>query len=159
MNLKNTKITDILSLLVFTLLALCMLAVLLCAAGIYQDTVEQGRQSHERSVALHYISTRLHQADGQHVSVEDFQGCRALSIREEINGKSYLTRVYCYEGWLCELYAAEKAKLGPESGEKLVPAEGLDFTLEDGLLSVSLSQHGRERQTLLYLRSGEEGMA
>ena len=58
-----------------------------------------------------------------------------MAIREEIDGISYVTRVYFYEGFLRELFSAESAALAPGDGEKIMPAESLDFQIDDDLLT------------------------
>ena len=68
----------------------------------------------------------------------DFEGCDALVIREEVGSRVYLTRIYCYDGWLRELYAAESARLHPADGEKILEAEEMTLSLEAGLLRAEM---------------------
>ena len=131
---KNaSKITDLLALTVFAAFAVCLLIVLLFGAQLYQNLVQRGEESFRQSTATQYLRTRVQQAE--HISLSDFQGCEALAIREEIDGISYVTRVYFYEGFLRELFSAESAALAPGDGEKIMPAESLDFQIDDDLLT------------------------
>ena len=148
---KYTKITDLMALTVFAVFALCVLAVLLYGAGVYQNLVRCGEDSFEARTAAQYVATRVRQAES--VTVADFEGCEALVIPEEIDGAHYVTRVYCYDGYIRELFCAENAHLSPGDGEKIMPADSLHFSVEDGLLAASVN----DRQVLLHLRSeGEE---
>ena len=76
-----------------------------------------------------------------------------MIIPEKIDGNTYLTRVYVYDGYVRELYCAENAVLLPADGEKVLRADRLHFELEDGLLTVSLD--GRQ----LYLDLHGKGAA
>lgn len=144
-------------LLVFCGLALCLLMTLLMGARIYRKVTLQAEVDNHRRTASQYMANRVRQADSAGmVSVEDFAGVSALTIRETINGTRYLTRIYCYDGWLCELFSAESSYLSPEDGEQLIPAEALSFALEDGFLTAQVRHSDDSSQTLtLYLRSGE----
>lgn len=152
MKKKFTKITDLMALLVFAAFAVCVLLVLLYGADGYQNLVQRGEESFQLRTATQYVATRVRQAES--VAVADFEGCEALTIREQIDGSVYVTRVYCYGGYMRELFCAENAALPPETGEKIMPAENLHFAIEDGLLTASVDG----QQVILQLR-GKEGVA
>lgn len=152
MKQNPSKLTDVLTLLTVTVLALCMLLVLLSGAGVYRNLVDSAREQYARRTAVRYLTTRVRQAEA--VAVEDFQGCCALVIREETDGEAYLTRVYCHDGAIRELYSPETARLAPADGEMIVEAEELSFEQTGNLLTVCL---GAER-LMLYLPAGEEGL-
>lgn len=146
---KRTKLTDLLAILVFVAFTLCVLLVLLFGAKVYRGLVGRGEESFRARTAAQYVTTRVHQAE--RVSVADFEGCQALVIPEEIDGAIYLTRVYCYDGYIRELFSGENAALSPEDGEKILPGASLIFSIEDNLLIVRLE----EQEISLYLRGKE----
>lgn len=145
---RTTKFTGFLAFLVFFTFALCVLLVLLTGAGVYRKLVRRGEESFEGRTAVQYIATRVRQAEA--VSVEDFQGAPALVLGETIGEERYVTRVYCYEGHLRELFSAETAALSPEDGEAVLPLDSATFTLEDNLLRVEAGA----RELYLHLREG-----
>lgn len=146
---KTSRTTGLLALLVFLLFALCLLLVLLTGAGVYRGLVRRGEERYAARTMVQYIATRVRQAGD--VAVEEFGGCKALVFPETIGGETYLTRVYCYEGWLMELFSADGADLSPEDGERLLEGETVHFHLEEKLLTVRAGE-----QTLyLHLREGE----
>lgn len=147
---QTSKIQSFLALMVFTVYALCILAVLLTGAGVYRDLVHSGGESYESRTAVQYVATRVRQA--QTVTVEDFGGCQALTLSEKIGEETYVTRVYCHEGYLRELYCAANAELSPEDGEKVMEAESLQFSLEEGLLTARIDS----RTLVLHLPGGKE---
>ena len=134
---KNvSKITDLMALTVFAVFAVCVLMVLLCGARVYQKLADGGADTFERRTAAQYISTRVRQAET--IAVTDFEGIPALTVYERTGGAVYVTRVYCRDGYIRELYCAENAALPPETGEKILPAEELRFSVEGDLLRVFL---------------------
>lgn len=154
---KQSKITDLMALLVFCVFAVCVLAVLLTGAEVYQKLVDRGERCYDARTAAQYVATRVRQADQTgSVAVEDFGGVEALVLREEINGKAYLTRVYCYDGFIRELFTGEDGKFSPEDGEKLLAAETISFSREGQLVSAVITlSDGTVREVTVYLRSGE----
>ena len=152
MKKKFTKITDLTALLVFAAFAVCVLLVLLYGAKSYRNMVRRGEESFHKRTATQYVSMRVRQA--QNVTVTDFEGCPSLTICEQIDGVNYVTRLYCCDGYLRELFCAETASLLPEAGEKIMPAESLQLSVEDSLLTATVDG----QTVLLDLRGKEEGL-
>ena len=146
---KRTKMTDLLALLVFALFAVCVLAVLLTGAKVYRNVVDRGEAQFETRTTVQYVTMHVRQAEA--VEVTDFEGCDALTIPQTIDGEVYLTRIYCYEGFLRELFCAENAALSPDDGEKILPAESLHLSVEGRLLTIRID----DQEIFLHL-SGKE---
>ena len=133
---KSWKITDLLAMTVFAVFALCVLLVLLSGAKVYRGVTERGEESDTARTAVRYLTTRIRQAES--VAVGDFEGCRTLLIPEQIDGTTYVTRLYVHDGYLRELYSVEKGAFLPADGEKVLPAAQWDVTLEQNLLTIRL---------------------
>ena len=133
--------------------AVCVLIVLLTGAKAYRGLTERDRAAYDRRTCVQYIATKVRQGDVEGgVTVEPFGDTAALCMRQY----GFVTRVYCYDGWLMEMYTFEDAELTPQDGEKVMPLSGLSFDLEDGLLTVELQSGEGVTDTLrLALRSGE----
>lgn len=144
----------LIALLLFGVFAACVLAVLLTGANAYQRLVRRDQAAYERRTCAQYIAARVRQADRDgEVQVSGFEGVQALVLGQ---GNEYITRLYFLDGWLMELYAAADAGLAPEDGAPVLEIEGLELSLEDGLLTAEIGVPGGMRDTLrLSLRSGE----
>lgn len=149
MKKKVSSITDVLALTVFAVFAVCVLVVVLYGARSYQSLVRRSEESFASRTAAQYVATRVRQAE--RVTVTDFEGCDALTITEEIDGAPYLTRVYCCDGYLRELFSAETALLSPQDGEKVMPAESMQLALDRGILIATVDG----RQIILQLQGKE----
>lgn len=151
------NIAGLAALLLFGVFAVCILFVLLTGADTYQRLAERDQSAYSQRTVAQYIATRVRQADGlDQVSVSDFGGLDALVLTEEIGGELYQTRVYCYGGTIRELFTLDVDGFAPEDGEKILPAEGLDLTLDGQVLTVVITNaDGTVQELTLYLRSGE----
>lgn len=151
-------IDGLIALLLFGVFAVCVLAVLLTGADAYHRLTRRDQAAFDRRTGIQYVAARVRQGDGAGaVTVESFDGGDALLLGA---GEEYVTRIYCYDGYLMELFCAASDPLGPDAGERIIEAEALELSLEDGLLSVTLTSAGGEDSTLLLsLRSGEGAAA
>lgn len=147
------QLDGLIALLLFGVFAVCVLAVLLTGADAYRRLTGRDQAAYDSRICVQYIATKVRQED--RVAVEDFGGASALVL----GAGEYVTRVYCHDGYLMELYAAaDDGDLAPEDGERVVEAGGLDLSLEEGLLTVSVCDSRGDWDTLLLsLRSGEGG--
>lgn len=159
----------------FGVFAGCVLAVLLTGAGSYRRLVARDAAAFSRRTAVQYIAAKVRQADaaapdgrcgvfvGAFAAGEPSGGVSAgtgdtLFLEETVDGASYYTRIYYYDGYIRELYTAASAAAAPEDGEKVLDARALAFTLKDGLLSVTAAEESGGTAALsLELRSGEAG--
>ena len=144
------------ALLLFGVFAVCVAMVLLIGADAYRRLVARDEAAHDRRTCMQYVATRVRQAERpDRISVEEFGGVEALVLADS---EGCVTRVYYYDGHLMELYTNAENVLSPEAGEQVMEACGLTFSLEDGLLTVTMIDTEGEQSTLrLSLHSGEEG--
>ena len=151
------KADTVLVLLLFGVFAVCILSVLLTSADAYRRLADRDEMSYDRRVASQYLSTRVRQGDvSGSVAVESFDGVDTLVLREEIDGAAYETRVYCYDGYLRELFAESGVDFAAEDGEKILAAESMTLELEEQTITAEITDPTGQVQTLtLYLRSGE----
>ena len=154
---NKRKMDSVLVWLLFGVFAACILAVLLTGAEVYQRLSRRDQTGYEERTASQYLATRVRQADRLGgVEAGSYQGLDALILTEEVDGAVYKTRVYCYDGYLRELFAAADWEGSPEDGEKILEADGLTIKRDGRLLTAELTDsEGKPRQIKLYLRSGE----
>ena len=158
---KQLKMGSLLALMVFGVFAACLLFLLLTGADAYQKMRQRDTATYESRTAVQYMTTRVRQADrAESITTEVFDGLDALVLREGIDGETYETKLYCYDGWLTELYAAADSDLSPADGEKILELRELELSLQDGLLQAKLIlPDGREESLSLQLRSGREAVS
>lgn len=156
MNREKTEhhLDGLMALILFGVFAVCLLIVLFTGAATYRRLTERDQRAYDRRTCTQYLAARVTGADTLNtVTVEEFGGTQALVLTD---GEGYLTRIYYYDGYLMELYAAAGEALQPEDGEKTVAAGGLQLSLDEGLLTATVVSTEGDTSTLhLALRSGE----
>ncbi len=145
----------ILTLVLFAVLAVSMILVLLTGTGVYKRLTVRGKESYETRTVPLYIATKVRQSDCTGgVIAEQREGIDVLRLNEWIDGVCYVTRIYCYEGYVREWFAAEDVFFEPSAGEKIVPAEEIDVSVEEGCLYITVRQeNGVSSEQMLTLRS------
>ena len=145
------------ALMIFGAFVVCVFIVIISGADLYKKLIDKDTDSFNMRTVGQYITTRIHQADSYAgVSVEDFCGTDAVVITEQIDGDMYKTWLYCYDGYLMELFGMDDIMLMPEDGEAVLKAEDIKFSLEDDLLKADISvKEGESYEVCVYIRSGE----
>ena len=128
--IRKSDMSGILVLLVFAVFMVSVLFVLLTGADVVQTLTQRDQDSFDRRTAAQYVTTRVRQADSSGmVAVREFGDGNALVLSEEIQGAVFETTVYCYDGYLRELFVEEGLWMDPEFGEKILPMQS--FHVED----------------------------
>lgn len=154
---NKRKADNLLVLLLFAVFAVCILSILLTSADVYKRLSSRDQHSYDRRTAAHYLTTRVRQADRLgDVKIQSFEGQDALVFTETVDGTVYETLVYCYDGYLRELFVAAGGDFLPEDGEEVLAAQSLSICQNGRLLDMELTSPSGEAQSLcLYLRSGK----
>ena len=154
---KPKRINSLMALMIFGAFVVCVFIVIISGADLYKKLIDKDTDSFNMRTVGQYITTRIHQADSYAgVSIEDFCGTDAVVITEQIDGDMYKTWLYCYDGYLMELFGMDDIMLMPEDGEAVLKAEDIKFSLEDDLLKADISvKEGESYEVCVYIRSGE----
>jgi len=161
---KKNSMSSVAPLLLFAIFATCIVMVLLSGANIYQKLVNRDQASYQHRTTAQYITTRVRQSDCADVAfIGDFSDLsgseegNTLFLCEILGGRTFFTRIYCHEGYVRELFSEAGVEFIPADGEKLLEANDLYFSMEDGLLTVSIEHaDGLKETVVLSLHSGKE---
>ncbi len=146
---SRTRLSGLVPLLLFAVLAVSVLTVLMTGAEQYGKLTDRDQCTFVTRTAGQYVRTKLRQSGGE-IGVEDFNGSPAIAIRENLNDFACVTWLYCWDGYLRELFTLEGEVMSPDAGEKLLEMEALDAAMTDGLLTITLTDSDGGRQTILY---------
>ena len=159
-NTTKHHMDGLLVLLLFGVFAVCILSVLLTGARVNRALAARDSAAYDLRTASQYLSTKVRQSAGADaLRVEPFGDTTALVLEEYYDGDCYLTRIYCHDGYLRELFSAEDDEMTPSDGEPVLPAQALDLRLEEGLLRTTLNTGDGAPITLLLHPRGGEGAA
>lgn len=156
--MKKNHLSGVLVLLVFAVFGVSVLLVLLTGADVVQTLSERDRQSYDRRTALQYITTRVRQADERGmVSVRNEEETDVLVLGEDIEGYRYETLVYCYDGYLRELFVEAGLEMDLEFGELILPVQALSLAHEGTHIRAGLTFEDGETRSLILALRGERG--
>ena len=156
-NLKTRKgnVDVLAALLLLCAFAICILSVLMAGTRIYRDLTARDQTVYEDTVRSLYISTKLAQAkNGDAIGVED-DSC--ITILSELGGGRYITRIYCYDGWIRELFTKEDYDWSPKDGEKVSRADYLKAVINDGILKVTIGKVSKDIYNGAVTHEGKVG--
>ena len=157
--IKKADASSVAPLFLFTLFAISAVFVLLGGVRIYKTMLERDRASFERRTVSQYLVTRMRQSDslggcyiGDFDSLEPQSAGDTLFYREVIEGEEYLTRIYCHEGYLCELFSSADGGFSKSDGERVIPVLSLSFKNENGLPSYNAAGRALEVSPAEYMK-------
>ena len=128
---KDSKFDLLAVLLLLCVFSVLVLSLLRTGARTYKGITYDGRAAIEQQTDALYITKRIAQAPAGVYAVED-GGVSCLRFPETIGGERYVTRIYCHDGWVKELFSAEDVPFDPSSGEKVIKAESMQVRWEYG---------------------------
>lgn len=154
---EKRSISGLAALVLLGVFAAGILSALLSGASAYQRLTVRDAESYDSRTCVQYLATKIRQAPAREsIALSDFGDGDSLCITETIEGDAYQTQIYCYDGWLMELFTVKDAGLAPEDGEKILPAESLTLSATGGLLQAEIVDgNGRRNPVILALRGGE----
>ena len=153
---KNGSLSGLVALLTFVLFAISILFVLLNGAGIYRRLTERDQRSYDNRTCVQYLATKVRQAPSPTaVSADTFEDVDSLLIYQDIEDSVFVTRIYCYENWLMELFTIADGDFYPEDGEKILPLNALEISQDGEVFTFVLTDtEGNTQQLTMSVRGG-----
>ena len=130
------------------LFALMSTLMVLLGAQMYHATVDRSQYNNVNRVMGAYVRSMVRSLDSGEVSVEEPGGIPAVALKETWEGEQYVTWIYQYDGALYEQYTDMEDEFNPERGTEICAANSLSAELEDGLLTVHLTNGSDEPCTV-----------
>lgn len=148
---EKIHIDFLIGVLVFGIFAVGIIAALLAGAGAYKRLTQRDSAAYDCRICTSYLTTKVRAADPENISFVEKGAPEggALRISETIDGEEYVSYIYCYNGWICELYTAGEFEPEYEFGEKLLEIKSLDMEFEEGIFSADIVTSGGEARHLL----------
>ena len=155
--LKNGSLSGLVALLTFVLFAISILFVLLNGAGVYRRLTQRDQYSYDSRTCAQYAATKIRQAPSPAaISTDTFGTVDSLRISQDIEGLEFVTRIYCYENWLMEIFTLADGDFFPEDGEKILPLSSLSVSQDGSVFSFILTDtEGNTQHLTISARGGD----
>lgn len=165
MNYRKTgrKIESIFTLLLLAIFAGAVLLILLLGVRSYRSLADRVDSAYQERTCVQYVAAKVRHNDiNGNIFVDDFSdesSISALFLTQVVDDELYYTRIYYYNGYVCELFSLADETLLPEDGNNVLACSGLDFLLGGKLLEISATDNnGHVTNLTLGLRSSGEAM-
>ena len=137
---RTQKIDTIFVLVIFCIFAASVLVSLMFGGSIYKNMTDKINKTYDENICLSYIWMKVKNTDVvDGVYIDTFHDLPVLCLDEIFYGITYQTRIYLYDGWVCELFSELGLEFYPDAGMQIMKAEFLDFeNLENGLVKVTV---------------------
>lgn len=121
---REHTMDSLFSFVLFGLFVLMLMLMLLFSSKAYQASVRGLDENNNLRTSMAYLTTKIRQHNEQgSLSIVDFQGMEALSLRDTISGKEYITYIYLDGEDLKELFTASSASPSPFMGTTIASLE------------------------------------
>jgi hypothetical protein len=140
------------------LFAISSLTLTLIGTRVYRRVTVDASDNSDSQMVLSYLCNKIRTFDSQgSVVLTERDGLPVLCLYEIIEGETYETSVYAYQGALWERFVpADGDEFNPEDGQQLVDVQSLRFTLlsPDLLEATVVMPNGDTRALHMALRAG-----
>ncbi len=139
---------------IFVFVLLGMFAVMstllvLLGAQMYRGTVSHSEETGQVRVLTSYVRSMVRAQDQEGaVGIEQYGDRTVLALHEDLGTESYVTWLYEYEGNLYEQFTDSGREFSPASGTAICPAGSFEPVLEDGLLTIGMTDADGEDCTV-----------
>ena len=118
-----------------------LLLSLATGASVYRRVADRVEESSQARVSLSYVTARLHGYDERGMAeAGTFGDGGAVFLYEDLDGLTYETILYVYDGYLMEMLCEKDWESDPEFGEIVSPAQALKIAQPaPGLLRMELT--------------------
>lgn len=131
------------------LFALMSTLMVLLGAQMYRGTVDKSSGNNDFRVLSAYVRSMVRAEDSADaVSVSEFDGVRALAMKETIDDESYVTWIYAWDGMLYEQFTDEGYDFDPLGGTEICAVERFEPEVKDGLVTARITDAEGETCTV-----------
>ena len=131
------------------LFAVMSTLMVLLGAQMYRNTVDHTTVNNEDRVLSAYVRSMIRAEDAiGAMEVGEYDGVKTLAMREDLDGERFVTWLYCYEDELYEWFTSDDEEFSPESGTAICPARSFEPSLENGLLTVQMTNAKGGQETV-----------
>lgn len=146
--MKHRSVQTMACALVLLLYLAVSAVALLGGVRTWQRTERQMESHFSVQTPLAYLAGKARQSE-RFYAQPFADGTEALALISKWDGQTYITRLYCYDGALYELFTPEQVVLTPADGVRLMEGGELAFDEAEHALRVTYTAADGGSQTLL----------
>lgn len=156
LNSNTPKIDTVFVMVLFTLFSLTSFVLILIGVKQYKVTADTMSSNYELRTVTSYLSEKVRQNDCSNgIIATRIDGIPAIALTSQIDGETYYTYVYYYDGYIRELFVSRDAVFSIDTGQKIVKLSHFEiFPEEYGVIRVTVGiSDGSSRTIYLSTKS------
>lgn len=148
--LRTHRVPGVFVFVLIGLFAVMSLTLSLIGLRVYHSVTDTADANSDSQMLLSYLGNKVHAHDtAGGVTVAQQDGLSTLRFLETLEGETYVTTVYAYQGAVWERLAPVSEAFEPDNGERLIAAETLQFAqLSPSLIEATVVLTGGEARTM-----------
>ena len=131
--------------------------IIAIGASVYRQTVDTMSENYSLRTSYSYITEKIRRSDTEAgVEAGRIGDSPSLLLHSNIDGISYTTYLYYYEGSLMEMFVRSDMEFSEEKGTPIMEISGLKFAPSEDKKTVHIEiteADGTRRTVLVKLRS------
>ncbi len=158
-NRQRHSVSSLFTLILLLMFAFSTLSMVLLGSRIYRNGVSYLNRNYTTRTAVAYVTEKIRQHDEkEHVLLSELDGIPALLMKDDIEGETFLTYIYFYDGALRELYVRSSSEPSPDMGSRIVALDDFSVTVspdfQDTLLIHAAGEGGHSLEASVHINSG-----
>lgn len=157
---EHRHMIDILFVLsLFCVFAASSVLLILFGVDIYKKTVHQMDTNYTSRTSIAYITEKIRQSDtANSILITTQDDIQVLMLTNNIDGITYATSLYEYDGYLYELFARTDIELPLDAGQPVMELQQLSFSqISPNILEIRFTDSTAKEQTIyVSMHSGME---
>lgn len=146
--------------LLIGLFALASITLAVIGTRVYREVTAAASNNNDSQMLLSYLSNKVRAFDEDgSVQITNQGGISTLHLSETLEGVSYETTIYCWQGEVWERFAPAEAPFAPQDAAQLTQANSLTFAMiGESLIEATIEMHNGDSHTLhMALRANAMG--
>ena len=163
-NRQRHSISGLFTLILLLMFAFSTLSLVLLGSRIYRNGISFLNRNYTTRTAVAYVTEKIRQHDEEDcVFLSELDGIPALLLKDEIDGDTFFTYIYFYDGALRELFMRSSSDPSPDMGSRIVVLDDFSVTaspeLQDTLLIRAAGGEGHSLEASVYVAAGLSSFA
>lgn len=132
------------------LFAVCSVTLIIFGADVYQKLGNRMESNYESRTSIAFFFEKFRQNDSyDDIRISEWNNTQTIEMFSYIDECIYVTRLYEYDGYLCELFSNNEIDLPLEAGQKIMEINELQLeTIHDNLFLISFSDINNNNYSL-----------
>ena len=124
------------------------LLVLFGAQAYRATTARTATHGDERTIYAYMLNSLRGDDEMGMVRPRTEDGIDMVAVSYDFDGDLYEKRIYCYDGYLRELFTSAENEFDPAGGEKVCEAQSLKAQMDGSLLTVEITDANGKTHTV-----------